>query len=230
MSDQNPSQVAVIQSVRALLNSYSKSKLLTDITAKVEDVIQDEEEDFLLRISKLDQIMESNPEFEPLAELLFDLLMVHFLAAEEHMEDYFDSPEWNEIENKTLDRGSEMLNLFLYISEANETNVEISLDDFLNEFLLVGEDEFQEEYRIYESLIVNEELLDADLSEMKKVQSGIKADTGLQEYFIPLVLFFQLAEEVLTKTNLPEGLSAFETATLESMLAFSSAGIIDDKS
>ncbi len=168
----------------------------------------------------LDELMEKNPDYEPLGELLFDLLMVHFLAAEEHMEDYFDSQEWNEIENKTLDRGTEMLNLFLYISEANESNVEISLDDFLNEFLLVGEDEFQEEYRIYESLIVNEDVLEADLNEMRAIQKNVKQDTGLKEFFVPLVVFFQIMEGAIAANEVPQGLDPFELATLQGMLAF----------
>jgi len=113
-----------------------------------------------------------------------------------------------------------MLNLFLYLSEARETEVEISLEDFLNEFLLVGEDEFQDEYRIYESLIVNEDLIEANLDEIRKIQKTVKPDTGLQDYFVSLVLFFQAAEGVSTQEELIEGLEAFELAILQGMLAF----------
>lgn len=220
MSNQNPSQNAVINSVGALLGTYSKSKSLPDITDKIVEIIRNDQEAFFYRVNLLDEILKKNPDYEPLKELIFDLLMVHFLAAEEHKEDYFDSTEWNEIENKTLDRGSEMLNLFLYISEANENGVEIGLEDFLNEFLLVGEDEFQEEYRIYESLIVNEDILEADLDELRKIQNGIKQDTGIEDFFVPLVLFFQITEGLINKNEIPEGLSPFEMATLETMLAF----------
>ncbi len=220
MSNHNPSQNAVINSVSALVGSYSKSKALQDITDKIVEIIQDEKQEFFHRMNLLDEILKKNPDFDPLKELIFDLLMVHFLAAEAHKDDYFDTPEWNEIENKTLDRGSEMLNLFLYISEANENGVEIGLEDFLNEFLLVGEDEFQEEYRIYESLIVNEDILEADLDELRKIQNGIKQDTGIEDFFVPLVLFFQITEGIINKDEIPEGLNAFEIATLETMLAF----------
>lgn len=73
--------------------------------------------------------------------------------------------------------------------------MEVSLEDFLNEFLLVGEDgSFQDEYRIYESLIVNDDLLDADLDIIREIQADVKPETGLADYFVPLVCFFQYAE------------------------------------
>ncbi len=223
MSNENQTQVAVINSVRALLGSYESGKALHTITSDIEKIIRSEQEGFLNRIALLDGIIEKNPDYQPLEELLFDLLMVHFLAAEQHKEDYFDSPEWNEIENKTLDRGSEMLNLFLYISEANETEVQISMDDFLNEFLLVNEDEFQDEHRIYESLIENEDLLDLKLSELRQVQKSVKEDTGIQDYFISIVLFFQYVEGVLPQSKMPEGLNSVEEAIFDALNAFNYA-------
>ena len=63
-------------------------------------------------------------------------MLVHFLSAFVHSEEYFDSEEWEEIEEKTVERGTELLNVFLYINEANDADAEISIGDFLNEFLL----------------------------------------------------------------------------------------------
>ena len=113
-----------------------------------------------------------------------------------------------------------MLNLFLYLSEAKETEVEITMEDFLNEFLLVGEDEFQDEYRIYESLIVNEDLLDADLAGIRAIQKSVKEETGLQAYFVSLVLFFQFIEDGIELAEVAEVLSPFESAILHGMIAF----------
>ncbi len=220
MKELNPAQISVSASLAALVHSFIGKENAAKLVEEIAVIIQNDHLDFLERNKQLDNWLTNNPACEVLGDVLFDLLMVQFLSAEMHDEEYFDSPEWNEIENKTLDRGSEMLNLFLYLSEARETEVEISLEDFLNEFLLVGEDEFQDEYRIYESLIVNEDLIEANLDEIRKIQKTVKPDTGLQDYFVSLVLFFQAAEGVSTQEELIEGLEAFELAILQGMLAF----------
>jgi hypothetical protein len=216
----NSSHIAVEASLEAMLTAYFPNTEVKSVAAEMSAFLFDEESDFLTRSQKLDSWLNLNPKMEELGDILFDLLMVQFLSAEVHEEDYFDSDEWNEIENKTLDRGSEMLNLFLYISEAKEEEVEISLDDFLNEFLLVGEDEFQDEYRIYESLIVNEDILDADMDALREIQKSVKEETYLKEYFVSLVLFFQHVEEGIPETDLNKSLSPFELAIFNTMLAY----------
>jgi hypothetical protein len=210
---------AVHASLVALIQHYSadnKQELIHQLT----DVLFDTNLPFLERSKNLDAWIADHPPLEELADVLFDLLMVHFLSEEMHEPEYFDSPAWNEIEDKTLDKGSEMLNVFLYLSDAKDNEVEPHLDDFLTEFLLVGEDEFQDEYRIYESLIVNEDILDADLAGIRDVQKTVKSDTGLQEYFVPLVFFFQYAEGIADKGEWETGLDSFESAILHTLIAF----------
>ncbi|MCE2741362.1 MAG: hypothetical protein LW669_07755 [Sphingobacteriales bacterium] len=210
---------AVHASLVALIQHYSadnKQELIHQLT----DVLFDTNLPFLERSKNLDAWIADHPTLEELADVLFDLLMVHFLSEEMHEPEYFDSPAWNEIEDKTLDKGSEMLNVFLYLSDAKDNEVEPHLDDFLTEFLLVGEDEFQDEYRIYESLIVNEDILDADLAGIRDVQKTVKSDTGLQEYFVPLVFFFQYAEGIADKGEWETGLDSFESAILHTLIAF----------
>jgi hypothetical protein len=211
--------MSVAASLSSLIQYYSSEENTSQVIEQLEAIIRNEEADFLARNKQLDQWLEENTKYQELADVLFDLLMVQFLSEEMHEDDYFDSDEWTEIENKTLDKGSEMLNLFLYLSEARETEVEITLEDFLNEFLLVGEDEFQDEYRIYESLIVNEDLLEVDLNGIREAKKTVKADTGLQEYFVSLVLFFQLVEGVTEQDEI-KGLTAFESAILHALLVF----------
>jgi hypothetical protein len=104
------------------------------------------EEDFLDKADALDEVFDEHPEVEDLREVFFDLLMVNFFTADIDRleEDYLDSPEWAEIEEETLDRGTELLNLLLYLNECNDEDLEPSLDDYLTEFLLVDDDEFQD--------------------------------------------------------------------------------------
>jgi hypothetical protein len=219
MNIHQPNQMAVLASLKSLLSNYNPEKAATAEKA-ITSIITDCDENFLVRAKLIENWVESNTIFEPFADVLFDLLLVHFLSAETHVEDYFDSPEWEHIEQKTLDMGSEMLNLFLYIGEANENEVEIGLEDFLTEFLLVEEDEFQNEYRIYESLIINQDLMDADLSSIRKLKESVKEDTGLKEYFVPIVLFFQYLEVDAKIETLSQGLDAFETSIYHSLIAY----------
>jgi hypothetical protein len=220
MSQDNINKTAVFASIQALFNCFEPAFAETYVR-EVAGIIEDEPEDFMFRTKLLEQWVAKHPTCQDLEDVLFDLLLVHFLAAELHEENYFDSAEWNEIEQKTLDKGSEMLNLFLYLGEAKETEAEVSLEDFLNEFLLVGEDEFQDEYRIYESLIVNEHLLEADLGSLRLLKDKVKEDTGLKDFFIPIVLFFQNLEDPAEEANLAIGLNAFEVAIYYSLIAYS---------
>jgi hypothetical protein len=211
--------LAVLASLSELLAKFNPGKAAA-AEKEISSIINDTNENFLVRAKQLEQWAEANSDFEPLADVLFDLLLVHFLSAEVHKEDFFDTPEWEHIEQKTLDMGSEMLNLFLYVGEAKDNEVEIGLDDFLTEYLLVEEDEFQNEYRIYESLIVNQDLLDADLGSIRKIKESVKEDTGLKEYFVPVALFFQYLDDAAQKDNLAVGLNAFETAIYYSLIAY----------
>ena len=75
------------------------------------------EKSYLNKVDALDQVFDDQPAFEPLRELFFDLLLINFLNEDIRKleEDYLDSPEWEKIEESTIDRGTELLNLLLYL-------------------------------------------------------------------------------------------------------------------
>jgi hypothetical protein len=52
------------------------------------------------------------------------------------------------------------------------------------------------------------------------VQKTVKPETGLQEYFVPIVFFFQYAEGIADKGEWESGLDSFESAVLHAMIAF----------
>src|SRR5690606_40187841 len=83
------------------------------------------------------------------------------------------------IEEETIDRGSEMLNILLYLRECADDDIEPSLEDFLKEFLLVEEDEFQDEYRIYEKLIANQILIESDFAAAAQVAKTLTEEEEL---------------------------------------------------
>lgn len=147
---------------------------------------------FMEKVEELDGVFDDNTAFEELREYAFDLLMLNFFAEDVQKleEDYLDSEEWEQIEEETLDRGSELLNLLLYLRECEDAEVTPSLDDYLKEFLLVDEDEFQDEHAIYEQVIANQILIDSPYSEVAKVARGLSPDDELKELFYPMISFF----------------------------------------
>src|SRR5690606_25977938 len=115
---------------------------------------------FLEKVKLFDAVVAKYPDFSAIDEYAFDLLMAYHIEEKHHIDDYFDTKEWMDIEDKSLERRTELLNIVLYLSEAQDSDVQVELEDFLNEFLLIEEDEFQDEYKIYESLISNIELIE----------------------------------------------------------------------
>lgn len=154
------------------------------------------EMDFLTKVNALDKTVDDNPKLEGLREVLFDLLMINFFSADVKKleEDYLDSKEWEDIEEDTLDRGTELLNLLLYLNECADEDIEPELEDYLKEFLLVDEDEFQDEYRIYEPVIANQILMESPVNEIAKVADKLPEDSELKEIFYPMMCFFQNPE------------------------------------
>jgi hypothetical protein len=149
-------------------------------------------EDFLTKIDLLDEVFDDYPKLEELREVFFDLLMINFFSADikKLEEDYLDTPEWEAIEEETLDRGTELLNLLLYLNECADEDIEPELEDYLKEFLLVDEDEFQDEYSIYEPVIANQILMESPVEEIASVAETIADDSELKELFYPMMCFF----------------------------------------
>ncbi|MGV3763289.1 hypothetical protein [Parapedobacter sp.] len=147
---------------------------------------------FLDKVAQADAIFDNDPRFEELREITFDLLLMNFFASDvEKLEnDYLESEAWDAIEEQTIDRGTELLNLLLYFRECADEGIEPELDDYLKEFLLVDEDEFQDEHRIYEPIIANQLLVDSSYGEIAKVAAKIPENQELVDLFYPIMSFF----------------------------------------
>jgi hypothetical protein len=161
------------------------------------------EDDFLTKVDALDEVFDNNPQLEVLREVFFDLLMINFFSADVKKleEDYLDTPEWEDIEEQTLDRGTELLNLLLYLNECEDEDIEPELEDYLKEFLLVDDDEFQDEYRIYEPIIAHQILMESPVDEIAKVAVNLPEDSELKELFYPMMCFFQNTDSTSDEKN-----------------------------
>lgn len=147
---------------------------------------------FLEKVSQMDALIDDSPEYEELREVLFDLLLLNFFAADASRleSDYMESDEWASIEDKTIERGTELLNLLLYLAECADEDIDPDLEDFLREFLLVDEDEFQDEHHIYEPILSRQILVESSYEEIGNAARSLPADQELAELFYSMMAFF----------------------------------------
>lgn len=179
----------ITKSLVAGLTAYGVEN--QEVATKLTDVFG-REKSFLDKVSDFDEVVDEYPEIENLREVFFDLLILNFFAEDTKKleDDYLESEEWEQIEDETIDRGTEMLNLFLYLRECKDEKIQPSLDDYLTEFLLVDESEFQDEHQIYESIIANQILMESDYEEISKVTAKIGNQDEMGEYFYVIMGFF----------------------------------------
>jgi hypothetical protein len=158
---------------------------------------------FLDKVTAFDAVFDSHPKFEELREVFFDLLMVNFFSSDVQKleEDYLETDEWANIEEETIDRGTELLNLLLYIKECKDEDIDPELGDFLKEFLLVEDDEFQDEFEIYEEMISNQQLAETSVQEICKTAPTLNVSEEMQELFVPFMIFFLDVEGSATTTK-----------------------------
>lgn len=180
---------------------------------------------FLEKVALLDNAFDNYPYFEEMREVFFDLLLMNFFSIDvgKLEEDYLESEEWERIEEKTLDRGTELLNLLLYLHECFQEGITPQLSDYLKEFLLVNDDEFQDEYHIYEPIIENQSLTDSTYSEIARVSSSIKKDLEIANIFYPIMSFFndyEPTEELFLEYVKHSENKAFDSAVLGLLIAF----------
>ncbi|RFZ84372.1 hypothetical protein DYU05_01730 [Mucilaginibacter terrenus] len=196
----------------------------TTLKTELEKVFSSDDT-FMSKVDALDKIFDDAPKAEELREVFFDLLLVNFFSEDVKKleDDYLETPEWEKIEEQTLDRGTELLNLLLYLNECEDEDIEPELEDYLKEFLLVDEDEFQDEHRIYEPVIANQVLIESPLAEVKKVAGTLPEDSEVKELFYPMIAFFQNTdpEEAEKKEVAENAVNApFDMAVLEILLSF----------
>ncbi|MCZ4244399.1 hypothetical protein [Pedobacter punctiformis] len=183
----------VKKALGASINKYAEVSAIAAGTFETELIAAFElDVNFMDKVAAFDEVFDSNPKFEELREVYFDLLMVNFFSndVQKLEDDYLESDEWANIEEETIDRGSELLNLLLYIKECHDEDLDPELGDFLKEFLLVEDDEFQDEFEIYEELISNQQLAESSVEEICKTAPTLNISEEMQELFVPFMTFF----------------------------------------
>lgn len=184
---------SVKQALIASLTKFAEAKKIDSSAIEKRLItIFGKEMNFLEKVGEFDEAFDEQPVLDELREVYFDLLMINFFTSDvvKLEEDYLESKEWADIEEETIDRGTELLNLLLYINECHDENIKPGLEDFLKEFLLVEEDEFQDEFHIYEDLISNQQLAESSVEDICSNAALLDLSEEMQELFVPFMAFF----------------------------------------
>lgn len=184
---------SVQQSLIASLDQFAKANKIESLAIEERLVeVFSKDMNFLEKVAEFDEVFDEHPDFDELREVFFDLLMINFFTSDVNKleEDYLDSKEWENIEEETIDRGTELLNLLLYINECHDEQIKPGLEDFLKEFLLVEEDEFQDEFHIYEDLISNQQLAESSVEDICSNADLLEMSEEMEELFVPFMTFF----------------------------------------
>jgi len=184
---------SVQQSLIASLDQFAKANKIESLAIEERLVeVFSKDMNFLEKVAEFDEVFDEHPDFDELREVFFDLLMINFFTSDVNKleEDYLDSKEWENIEEETIDRGTELLNLLLYINECHDEKIKPGLEDFLKEFLLVEEDEFQDEFHIYEDLISNQQLAESSVEDICSNADLLEMSEEMEELFVPFMTFF----------------------------------------
>lgn len=218
----------VKKAISAALNKYATVEgiALANLEQELLSVFESDAS-FLDKVGAYDAVFDNHPKFEALREVLFDMLMINFFSADVQKleEDYLDSEEWLKIEDDTIDRGTELLNLLLYIKECQDEQIAPELGDFLKEFLLVEEDEFQDEFSIYESVISSQNLAEASVAEICAHQQELSDEDDMKELYVPFMVFFsnpKYSDESLKELIQHSENKAFDVATYALIANFNS--------
>lgn len=184
---------SVQQALTASLKQFAAANQIDSTSVEVKLVeVFGKDLNFLQKVAEFDGVFDEYPKFDELREVYFDLLMINFFTSDVNKleEDYLESKEWEHIEEATIDRGTELLNLLLYINECHDERIKPGLEDFLKEFLLVEEDEFQDEFHIYEDLISNQQLAESSVEDICTNANLLDLSEEMEELFVPFMAFF----------------------------------------
>jgi len=191
----------------------ARVKSLLNILSNAKDLAQS--------VKQLDALVAEDQTLQPHKEYFFDLLYVSWLSWQESQgnDDWMDSPEWQRLEEKLAERGTEMLTMLMYLQEVVDSDLKANLDDFLEQFLIDEEMDFQEDLEVYEEVLTNRAWLDLTFAEMIKKAESIEAETAIPELFTPLFCFFKSPEKAQINLLATLGAGGNTTRNLAVVLA-----------
>lgn len=211
----------------ALLNAFyttKKEETPSSLIDRLNEVFTSKDT-FIKKIKTLDTISGDFKLPDDIGELLFDLLLYNFFSEDSQRlgESFFESKEWEQIEDVIIDRGTELMNILLYLQECKDSEIKFSIDDYLDEYLISEDDFDSEEHEVYEAVIKNRDsIVLGDLQTMLEI-SKANLSSPLGDQLLPVLLFFESKNSIEKKQDLilKEGSNpAFQSAFLAVLSSF----------
>lgn len=216
-----------ISMTEALLNAYYKIKKEETPKLLIEKLgeVFSSKDNFIKKIKALDSTISEFKIPDDIGELIFDILLYNFFSEDSQRlgESFFESKEWEQIEDVIIDRGTELMNILLYLQECKDSDIKFSIDDYLDEYLISEDDFDTEEHEVYEAVIKNrDEIVLGDLETMAEI-SKANTNSQLGDQLLPVLLFFETKNSLDKKQDLilKEGTNpAFQSAFLAVLSSF----------
>ncbi|GAB4345643.1 MAG: hypothetical protein OHK0038_25860 [Flammeovirgaceae bacterium] len=187
--------------IKGLENEYYESHKIEQWDKEIKTCYQElstvfeKKEHITEKIVKTDEIGQKYTFLQPLNEYLVDIGLIDFFAHSPAYvkEDYFETQEWLQIEDKLAERGTELLNWLLYIEEAKSAQAEISLESYTEDFLLIGDEmnEDQENLKLYEPLIEAQDYLQYTPLDLFLLYEKLPDTHSLKNVFFPMMCYFR---------------------------------------
>lgn len=216
-----------ISMTEALLNAFYQTKKEETPKLLVEKLgeVFSSKDNFIKKIKALDSTIGEFKIPDDIGELIFDILLYNFFSEDSQRlgESFFESKEWEQIEDVIIDRGTELMNILLYLQECKDSDIKFSIDDYLDEYLISEDDFDTEEHEVYEAVIKNrDEIVLGDLETMAEI-SKANTNSQLGDQLLPVLLFFETKNSLNKKQDLilKEGTNpAFQSAFLAVLSSF----------
>ncbi|NUM31778.1 MAG: hypothetical protein HUU47_05585 [Bacteroidetes bacterium] len=143
------------------------------------------------KINETDKLSASYNINDDIAELIYDIVLFDFFDNLENKNpNIFETTEWQKTEEKLLDRGTELFNILLYLRECSDNDFEISIDDYIDEFLMCEDDFDNQDALFYEDILKNrEQLQNSDLNTWVEIAT-LNFNGQLESQLLPILMFF----------------------------------------
>ncbi len=220
-------EIPAISMTTALLNAFYKTKKEETPQLLIEKLsnIFPSKDSFIKKIKALDSAIDESKIPDEVGELIFDLLLYNFFSEDSKRlgESFFESKEWDQIEDAIIDRGTELMNLLLYLQECKDSGIQFSINDYLDEYLIAEDDFDNDEHEVYEAIIKNRDaIVEGNLQTMLQISRN-NSNSQLEDQLLPILLFFESKSSVDKKQELilAEGSNpAFQSSFLAVLSSF----------
>lgn len=190
-------QAVKVRDIKAIEIDNDLANEMKILFNKFKDIFNSDEE-FSVKLKITDDFADEYFDNPDIKELLIDCLFISNYTDQINSENsaFFETEKWKKTEKVLEYRGTQLLDGLLYIDEVSKSSKVPELEDFLENYLLLNEEGFEEEAVIYEALDKNKELISDTPADIYLVGENLDIDSVIKPYFIPMMFFFKNPKDI----------------------------------